>query len=66
MRHKVIEENASFNLLSSQDVQEGTSKHQSFKNVAITMFNKDRHTAKVNLQKNNKKEKNINVQYVYI
>jgi hypothetical protein len=49
----VIEENASLKLLPSQKVhgQISISEHNSINNVPVTMFNKDKHTAKVNLYK---------------
>jgi hypothetical protein len=48
----VVEENASFNLLPSQDLQGYTSwrEHQNIiTNITVNMFNKVRHTAKVYL-----------------
>jgi hypothetical protein len=52
MWHQVIEENASFNLLSSQDVQGHTSvrEHQNIsplKMVTLTMLNKYWQMAKI-------------------
>jgi hypothetical protein len=52
----LIKENPSFKLLPSQDVQSRTStaEDQSIKsinNVDVTMFNKYRHAAKVNIIK---------------
>jgi hypothetical protein len=50
IRKQVIEQYASFDLLNSQ-FNDRTSKHQSFNNVTITMFNKDRQTTNVNINK---------------
>jgi hypothetical protein len=54
IRNQGIEDYSRFNLLLSHDVQgphfhEVISKHQFLKNVNVTMSNKDRHVAKVNL-----------------
>jgi hypothetical protein len=53
VRNQVIEENASSNLFPclGPHFHEGTSKHLIFNNAIVTVFNKDRHTAKVNILK---------------
>ncbi len=53
IRNQVIEENANFNLLPSQNVQGYTymREHRYFKNVNVTVFNKNIHTPRSTIKK---------------
>jgi hypothetical protein len=48
---KIQASTLSLHKMSGPHFLEGTSKHQSVHNVTLTMFNNDRHIAKVNIKR---------------